>query len=207
VWRWDNTEPFGNSQPDEDPSALGAFNFNLRFPGQYFDAESGLSYNYYRDYDPGLGRYIESDPIGLRSGLNTYGYVGGSSLTSIDPMGLQAIIVCVPPGVCFPMPLPPPMPGGSGSSAGGGSNVFPLPGRGSSSEDKKVCPPEPDDYCSKEQRRIESNRKYCTALQSITAAGYRACAVGFNEDATQHNLFCPKNRVEKLPLPTPTPVP
>lgn len=66
VWRWDNTEPFGNSTADENPSGLGAFAYNLRFPGQYFDAETGTHYNYRRDYDPRIGRYIQPDPLGLK---------------------------------------------------------------------------------------------------------------------------------------------
>jgi len=60
----------------------------LRFPGQYFDAETGKHYNYFRDYDPAIGRYIESDPIGLWGGISTYGYVGSNPLARIDPLGL-----------------------------------------------------------------------------------------------------------------------
>ena len=87
MWRWDNTEAFGNSAPDENPSGLGTFSYNLRFPGQYSDAETGKHYNYFRDYDPSIGRYLESDPIGLRGGINTYGYVSGNPLARIDPTG------------------------------------------------------------------------------------------------------------------------
>jgi RHS repeat-associated protein len=83
-------EPFGNGAPEEDPDGNGIpFAMNLRFPGQYADKESNLNYNYYRDYNPQTGRYIESDPIGLRGGMNTYGYVGGNPLSYRDPRGLD----------------------------------------------------------------------------------------------------------------------
>ena len=92
VWRWDNQEPFGNDVPNENPSGLGTLVVPLRFPGQYFDRETSLAYNVMRDYDPGIGRYMQSDPIGLQGGLNTYGYVGGNPLSFTDSSGLE--IVC-----------------------------------------------------------------------------------------------------------------
>jgi RHS repeat-associated protein len=94
TWKWDNTEPFGDSAPDQNPSGLGVFSFNLRFPGQYYDQETGKHYNYFRDYDPSLGRYIESDPIGLRGGINTFGYAEANALLYVDPLGLQASRLC-----------------------------------------------------------------------------------------------------------------
>tara|TARA_R110002072_G_scaffold297959_1_gene471313 strand:+ start:25007 stop:25612 length:606 start_codon:yes stop_codon:yes gene_type:complete len=59
-----------------------------RLPGQYYDEETGLHYNYFRYYDPSLGRYITSDPAGLQSGLNTYGYVLANPLIYFDFYGL-----------------------------------------------------------------------------------------------------------------------
>jgi RHS repeat-associated protein len=89
VWRWDQQEPFGNNPADEDPDANSvAFDLPLRLPGQRYDAETGLYYNYFRDYDPSLGRYAESDPIGLDGGLDTYAYVDASPLGDADPLGL-----------------------------------------------------------------------------------------------------------------------
>jgi RHS repeat-associated protein len=90
VWTWES-EAFGNSLPNENPSNLGNFAYNLRFPGQYYDQETGLNYNYFRDYDPGNGRYTESDPIGLAAGINTFSYVGGDPVNWIDPTGENAL--------------------------------------------------------------------------------------------------------------------
>ena len=88
VWRWDQQEPFGVNVPDENPSALGTFEFPQRFSGQYADKETNLFYNYFRDYDPYLGRYEQSDPLGLVGGLNTYLYAT-SPLLQFDPLGLS----------------------------------------------------------------------------------------------------------------------
>ncbi|MCX7064753.1 MAG: RHS repeat-associated core domain-containing protein, partial [Proteobacteria bacterium] len=90
-WEW-NPDPFGTTLANENPQSLGAFKYNLRFPGQLYEAHSGLHYNYFRDYDPGIGRYVESDPIGLRGGLNTYLYARANALRYSDPRGLDAWI-------------------------------------------------------------------------------------------------------------------
>jgi RHS repeat-associated protein len=64
--------------------------FDMRFPGQRYDSATGFNYNYYRDYDPTTGRYVESDPIGLSGGNSTYGYADASPLMHDDPDGLIA---------------------------------------------------------------------------------------------------------------------
>jgi RHS repeat-associated protein len=87
VWRRDNQEPFNDSPPDENPSGLGVFEFPLGFPGQYFDKETGNWYNGFRDYASSLGRYVQSDLIGLKGGLNTYAYAYHDPLLFIDPDG------------------------------------------------------------------------------------------------------------------------
>jgi RHS repeat-associated protein len=90
VWRWEG-KPFGESAADEDPDGdMNAVTVNLRFPGQYFDMETGKHYNYFRDYDPSVGRYIQSDPIGLAGGSNTYTYVHGNPTNFVDFYGLDA---------------------------------------------------------------------------------------------------------------------
>ena len=85
-------DPFGRTEVNEDLDADGNHvTLNIRFPGQFYDAESGLHYNYFRSFDPVFGRYVTSDPIGLIAGLNTYEYVDGNPYRWIDPFGLQRV--------------------------------------------------------------------------------------------------------------------
>lgn len=99
-WKWDNKGPFGEYLPDENPSGLGAYAFPLRFPGQQYDPESQLHYNYFRDYDPTTGRYIQADPIGLAGGLNLYSYAASNPVGLYDPSGLE--YEPADPGVMWP---------------------------------------------------------------------------------------------------------
>ena len=82
VWKGDY-EPFGKAAVK-----VSTVENNLRFPGQYFDRETGLHYNYFRDYEPTTGRYVESDPIGLAGGVNTYLYANAAPTMLTDPLGL-----------------------------------------------------------------------------------------------------------------------
>src|SRR5438309_5547435 len=92
VWRWDQQEPFGVNVPDENASGVGVFEFPLRFPGQYADRETGWSQNGFRDYVSDTGGYGQSDPIGLKGGLNTYAYVKGNPLSFVDANGLDLTV-------------------------------------------------------------------------------------------------------------------
>ncbi|KAB8194407.1 hypothetical protein FKV24_005780 [Lysobacter maris] len=95
VWAWDiASEAFDNSAPNPDPDGDStAFTLDMRFPGQRYDAVSGLNYNYFRDYEAGTGRYSTPDPIGLLGGVSLYGYVGGNPLTRVDQFGLATAVI------------------------------------------------------------------------------------------------------------------
>ncbi|GAA4338890.1 hypothetical protein GCM10023165_17830 [Variovorax defluvii] len=76
-------------KPNPGTTSFAEFVFNLRWPGQYYDEESGLFYNYFRSYSAGLGRYTQGDPLGLHDDLNRFGYVHGNPLRYSDPLGLM----------------------------------------------------------------------------------------------------------------------
>jgi len=78
--------PFG----EKSPASESGFVLNLRYPGQYFDSESGLSNNGYRDYDASTGRYIQADPMGVSAGPSLYAYVGDNPLSDYDALGLAS---------------------------------------------------------------------------------------------------------------------
>lgn len=88
AWTWDHLA-WGDNAPNQNPGGLGTFAYDWRFPGQSYDTESGTAYNINRDYSSTLGRYVESDPIGLDGGdYSTYGYVRSNPLITTDRRGL-----------------------------------------------------------------------------------------------------------------------
>lgn len=102
-WEWMG-EPFGATSPDENPSGVGPFTYNLRFSGQFFDAESTLSQNNYRSYDAMLGRYTQYDPSGLPSGGNPYVYANSNPLSWTDTLGLATTAPAPAPAPPVPSP-------------------------------------------------------------------------------------------------------
>jgi RHS repeat-associated protein len=112
MWTW-FPAAFGDTAP------TGTLTYNLRFPGQIYDSQGGLFQNYFRDYDPAVGRYVESDPIGLEGSLSTYEYADSNPTEMVDPYGLQAIPVPIPRLVPMPAPSPGTVDYARGRSGGG----------------------------------------------------------------------------------------
>jgi len=156
MWRWDNTDPFGNNAANENPSGQGAFRYALRFPGQYFDAETSTHYNYFRDYDPKIGRYIESDPIGMIGGTNTFAYTLNAPTSWKDRKGLRiqiypiriSLVGCGPNGKFMELLVP----------------DYPLsfPFRG-------CCDTHDNCYddCNRRPTRAECDKEFCSCLERV----------------------------------------
>lgn len=161
VWQADY-DPFGNAT-----ITTGTITNNIRFPGQYYDEETGLHYNFYRYYDPSLGRYITSDPIGLVGGFNTYGYSLLNPITNTDPYGLCPIcpllanpgtIAALGKAAAYTTAILGGLALGEAMSGSDDDNVVPL-----FPEDKPAeqCPPvsdtKPLDSCDEELIRLTQN--------------------------------------------------
>jgi type VI secretion system secreted protein VgrG len=189
-WQWDNSDPFGNNLPNENPSGAGAFNFNLRFAGQYFDKETNTHQNYFRDYDPSIGRYLSSDPIGLGGGVNTFTYVGANPLSFIDPNGLSGCKWVGPVLVCDFNPPPAGITGDPNIDAAiNGGSASQSSSASSSSTDSsgaKVSPGaqcmQPPGNCSPQDQKQLQNEVDEACRQP------RACKPGMDQITIQVNV-------------------
>jgi RHS repeat-associated protein len=161
-WQW-NHDPFGNGDP------LGRFSYELRFPGQFFDQATRLHYNYFRDYDPRLGRYIESDPVGLAGGINTYAYAGSNPLARIDPLGLTGTIG----GMIGKLLCPPDPP-------------------------DDPCAAKQRELNMERQHLEDVKPNLGGNVISIDVKIWNDAVRDFNQDAALHNQQCPTNQVAPL---------
>jgi len=87
--------PFGAASYIADATAK----LDMRFPGQWFQLESGLAYNWHRHYDATLGRYVQPDPIGYAGGRSLYGYVGQNPISYVDRDGQNLVPVVIGAGI------------------------------------------------------------------------------------------------------------
>ncbi|WP_158813296.1 RHS repeat-associated core domain-containing protein [Methylocapsa sp. S129] len=144
-------------------SITGTLTYDARFPGQWFQIENGLNWNWNRHYDPTTGRYVQVDPLGLTTllsdGPSVYGYAGQAPLGWTDPRGLCVEDLCIGEtaigvGVAtwiwthFRRPSDPPIPPGDGSKCGD------------------------DDHC---YRQYDNDMKYCGERYSFSSSAYGGC--------------------------------
>ena len=180
LWRWDG-EPFGNTPPNDDVDNDGNhFIYNARFPGQYYDKETNLHYNYFRDYDPSTGRYVQSDPIGLEGeSFSTYAYVSNNPLWLIDPEGLLETVPPIDPNNPQLDPKNPPQP-----KPPGGIPQKPVP------QTPRPVPPKPGEkrvFCQKLfERCVAFCRSPACPSQALVKGG---CVAGCFSAAIICNLI------------------
>jgi len=144
------------TNPTTGSTSIPEVTFNLRYPGQYYDKESNLHYNYFRSYSAERGRYTQADPIGLEGGFNRFGYVESDTLSYADPEGLKSARPAARGGNSYnrrqwkrhgPKPFDRPTGEGSGSAWESGAEMF---------------TPDPDEDYEFKCLRWECNNNSCT---------------------------------------------
>jgi RHS repeat-associated protein len=200
VWRHDNTEPFNDSIPDENPSGLGIFEFDLGFPGQRRDRETGLWYNDQRDgYDAARGQYTQPEPVGLAGDINLYRYARSNPLTIIDPNGRNPVggaavggMIGGPPGAVV------------GALVGLGLGMMIANAVSSSDPGTGPVPntqpaandPCPDD-CQVRQQQLKKEYDFLVSIETRGMTLLRASKLHYNRKAVIHNVVC-----RHYPVPT-----
>jgi RHS repeat-associated protein len=216
IWRWES-DPFGATAAAEDPDGdTVTFTYNLRFPGQYYDAETALNYNYFRDYDPVTGRYVESDPTGLGGGINTFAYATGDPLSYSDPQGLFVLPLAVPVveglvntiGMLYVLLKAHDAMEHNSDPPAKGADIIRFPSRESRVDMKQCRADDPDDPCTRSWQQL---KEFYTLIRNAEARilgansnprvppqeinQITAFKRQYNVAAETHNLVCPHKRV------------
>ena len=210
VWTWDPNS-FGSAAATSILTGSDTFTFNLRFPGQYYQSETGFIYNYYRDYIPGTGTYVEPDPIGLAGGsYSTYAYVGGNPVGRSDPLGLvnpgEAACIGGPNPVCDVSVIVDVITTVAGATVAA-ATISDIEAARKARDAAKAratansCPPGDDGSCDRDQKNLLIRQARLITLKwSMSETQYAGAAKLLNAEVAAHNTRCRNNQVMQLPL-------